>query len=157
MTMARTHRLTAAWVACLVVVGAALVLGAGHRSGAETASQRAAAIDAVVRCPSCEGLSVADSTAATAVAIRAGVLARLRAGQSDAQIEEFLVSRYGPSILLRPPTRGVVGLVWMIPIAAIALGALGLGVVFWRRRVPERAVVDDADRAIVDAALAAPR
>jgi cytochrome c-type biogenesis protein CcmH len=147
----------AAWVACGIVLVVALAYGSGHRTGAETTAQRAAAVDAAVRCPSCEGLSVADSTAATAVAIRASVLGRLRAGQSEAQIEQFLVSRYGPSILLRPPTSGVAALVWAIPIVAIALGVAGLAAAFWRRRVPERVVVDDADRDIVDAALAGPR
>ncbi|HYA67295.1 MAG TPA: cytochrome c-type biogenesis protein CcmH, partial [Acidimicrobiales bacterium] len=139
-----------------IVLVVALVVGAGNRTGAETTTQRAAAIDAAVRCPSCEGLSVADSTAATAVAIRVNVLARLRAGQSPAQIEQFLVSRYGPSILLRPPTNGLAALVWALPIVALTLSLVGVATVFWRRRGAE-AVVDDDDRAIVDAALAGPR
>jgi len=149
--------MTVAWMACLAVVVVTLAAGALRSTGTETISQRAAAIDAVVRCPSCESLSVADSTAATAVAIRATVLARLRAGQNAVQIEQYLVSRYGQGILLRPPTSGTAGLVWAVPAVALVLGAGGLVVVFWRRRDPGRVAVDDDDRAIVDAALAAPR
>jgi len=151
---ARRGRRRAAWAGCLAVVVLSLAVGAGHPGAAPSPAQRAAAVDAVVRCPSCEGLSVADSTAATAVAIRATVLARARAGQSDAQIEGFLVSRYGPAILLRPPTSGPAALVWVIPLAGLVVATAGIGVVFWRRRAPAPVVVDDDDRAIVDAALA---
>jgi len=140
--------------ACAVVVAVALVVGSGHHSGTRTPPQRAAAIDAVVRCPSCEGLSVADSSSSTAVAIRAAVLARVRAGQSDAQVEQFLVSRYGQSILLRPPASGLAGAVWVLPVVAV-LGALGgVAWVLWRRRAPAEAPVSDDDRALVAEALA---
>ncbi len=152
----RSWRMTVAWVACLTVVVIAHGFGTLRPTGTQTITQRAAAIDAVVRCPSCESLSVADSTAATAVAVRAAVLSRLRAGQSAAHIEQFLVSRYGQAILLRPPTNGTAGLVWAVPVVALVLGAGGLAVVFWRRRDSAPAAVDDEDRAIVDAALAGP-
>ncbi len=102
----------------------------GRRGAAPppTAAQRANAIDALVRCPSCDGISVADSSASTAVAIRHAVTARVRAGQSDGQIDAFLVSRYGPGILLRPPVRGWTAWVWALPPVALlaAGGACGL-------------------------------
>jgi cytochrome c-type biogenesis protein CcmH len=139
---------------CALVVAGALVLGAGHGTGTRTAAQRAAAIDAVVRCPSCEGLSVADSSSSTAVAIRAAVLSRVRAGQGDAQIEQYLVSRYGPSILLRPPTSGLAGVVWVLPVVAVLAAVGGLSWVLWRRRSPAEAVVSPEDRALVADALA---
>jgi cytochrome c-type biogenesis protein CcmH len=150
----RSRRRAVAWVCCLAVVALSLGLGATRQSGSKTPSQRAGAIDAVVRCPSCEGLSVADSSSATAVAIRSAVLARVRAGQSDVQIEAFLVSRYGQGILLRPPTSGLAGVVWLLPLVAAVAGITGLAVVFWRRRAPTPVVVSDDDRALVDAALA---
>jgi cytochrome c-type biogenesis protein CcmH len=139
---------------CVVIVIVALVLGANRASGPRTAAQRAAAIDAVVRCPSCEGLSVADSSSSTAVAIRAAVLARARAGQSDAAIEQYLVSRYGESILLRPPTSGLAAMVWVLPVVAVAGAGVGLAVVLWRRRTPPPSTVTDEDRALVADALA---
>jgi cytochrome c-type biogenesis protein CcmH len=148
----RSRRRAVAWVCCLAVVAVALALGATHPS-AKTPAQRAAAIDAVVRCPSCEGLSVADSSSATAVAIRAAVVARVHAGQSDAAIEQFLVSRYGEGILLRPPTSGLAGLVWLLPVVAAIAGITGIAVVFWRRRAPAEVVLSQSDRALVDAAL----
>ncbi|HUY21209.1 MAG TPA: cytochrome c-type biogenesis protein [Acidimicrobiales bacterium] len=143
------------WVVLVLVVGVALGVGASPGVPPPGVAQRVVAIDALVRCPSCEGISVADSSASTAVAIREAVTARVRAGQSDAQIDAFLVSRYGPSILLRPPVRGGTAWVWVLPPAALALGLVGLAVVFWRRRHPARVTVTEEDRALVAQALAA--
>jgi cytochrome c-type biogenesis protein CcmH len=145
----------APWVVMAVVLAVALAVGA-HRPGpAPSATQRAAVVDAQLRCPSCEDVSVADSSAPTAVAVRAIVLARVRAGQSDGEIEGFLVSRYGPDILLRPPATGATGTVWIVPVVAVVVALGGLGVFFWRRRRAPSAALEDEDRALVDQALAA--
>jgi len=144
----------AAWVVLAVVVGVALALGASRGTAAQTPSQRAGAIDAQVRCPSCEGISVQASSASTAQAIRVAVAARVRAGQSDRQIFDFLVSRYGPGILLRPPAGGATAWVWVLPPLAVGAAASGLGVVFWRRRRTETSRVTVEDRLLVERALA---
>ena len=136
----------------LVVLAVALAFGASAR-GPQTPAQRAAALDGILKCPSCDGISVADSSASTAAAVRQLVLARVRQGQSDQQIEQYLVSRYGPSILLRPPTTGITAVVWVVPLLAAVGGAGGLGLFFWRRRRPVAAAVSPHDRALVDRAL----
>jgi cytochrome c-type biogenesis protein CcmH len=97
---------------------------------------------------------VAQSSAPTAQAVRQAVSARVAQGQSDAAIEDFLVSRYGPGILLRPPVRGGAGLVWLLPVAAVTAGLVGLATFFWRRRRLVPPEVADEDRALVDDALA---
>jgi cytochrome c-type biogenesis protein CcmH len=139
-------------VALAIVVGVSLGLGASRGGTAPTPTQRADAIDAVIRCPSCEGISVADSSASTAAAIRGAVTARVRAGQSDAQIEAFLVSRYGPGILLRPPVHGWTEWVWVLPPAVLAIALSGLAVVLLRRRRRPMPVSAE-DRALVERAL----
>jgi len=141
------------WLGLAVVLAVALAFSVPG-GGTPTAAGRAAALDAVLKCPSCDGISVADSSASTAAAVRQVVLARVRAGQSDAQIERYLVSRYGPSILLRPPTTGITAVVWVVPLVAAAGGLGGLGLFFWRRRRPPAVPVTPADRAIVERALA---
>lgn len=117
-----------------VVLGAALVVGSGvTRSGPLTPAQRAAALEAQLKCPSCEDVSVADSAAPTAVAVRQQVTRMIAEGQSDAQIDRSLVARYGETILLRPPVSGLSALVWVVPAVVGGAAILALGIFFWRR------------------------
>jgi len=152
------HRRPAAsrlvWPALAVVLAVALTFSVSTHSGARTAAERAAAIDGNLKCPSCESISVQDSSASTADAVRQVVLARIHAGQSDQQIYRYLESLYGPSILLRPPTTGITAVVWLVPVVAAAAGLGGLGLFFWRRRRPVAVRVTDEDRALVDRELA---
>ncbi len=78
----------------------------------------------------------------------------MRAGQTDAQIDSFLVSRYGPGILLRPPVHGWTAWVWLAPPAVLAGAVVGLVAVLWRRRSRAPAPVSADDRALVQRALA---
>lgn len=123
------------WVLLAAVLVVALAAGSGlFSSSPPTKAQRAAAIESVLRCPSCEDLSVADSTAPTAVAVRSTVRQLLDRGWSDARIESYLVARYGDSIALDPPARGWTALVWVLPLAAGAAAAVAVSVVLVRRR-----------------------
>ena len=96
---------------------------------------------------------MADSSASTAAAIRRAVAAQVNAGKTDSQIYSFLVSRYGPGILLRPPVRGSTGWVWALPPVAVAVAAGGLVSVLWRRRRRPSAAVSAEDRALVERAM----
>jgi cytochrome c-type biogenesis protein CcmH len=149
----RARRRRSVWAALGVVLVVALVLGAHRGGGPVGPSQRAAAIDAALRCPSCDGISVAQSSASTAVAIRQTVAERVRAGESDVRIEQFLVSKYGPSLLLRPSTSGAEGLVWLVPVLVGAAALAGVGSVLWRRRRTDVVEVSADDDASVRRAL----
>jgi len=143
------------WTVLAVVLAVALVIGSGARSSSESASQRVDRIARDVRCPSCSGLSVAESDAPTAVAVRQLITDRVRAGRSDGSIETELVRSYGSAILLRPPASGVAAVVWVVPVVAGAAGVIALVVVFRRRRLRagQEAPVSDEDRALVEQAL----
>lgn len=118
----------------LVVLAAALAVGSGVGSGGrQTDSQRAAAIDAEIRCPSCEDLSVAQSSASAAVAVRDEVARSVAEGKTSQQIEAALVAQYGLTILLRPPTSGLTALVWILPAVGGAAAVAVLAALFWRR------------------------
>jgi cytochrome c-type biogenesis protein CcmH len=120
------------FIALLVVLAVALAVGSA-RAGPQTDAQRAAALDAQLRCPSCEDATVAQSSASSAVAVKHQVASMIAAGDTDAQIESSLESRYGPSILLVPPSRGLASLVWFIPVV-LGIGAVAwVGTLFWRR------------------------
>jgi len=118
----------------LAVLGIALLVGSGlFDAGAPSGAQRAAAIESNVRCPSCTDLSVAQSNATTAIAVRHQIERLVAEGRTTAAIEQVLVSEYGPTILLTPPDTAGLPLIWIIPVV-LGVGALGgVGVVFWRR------------------------
>ena len=117
-----------AWVVLATVVAGALAVGSVH-AGPQGAAARIAHLDSVVKCPSCEDLSIAQSEASTAVALRSFVAAGVRAGESDSQIEDAVVARYGQGILLSP--RNI--LAWVLPVSAAALAAVLVGLALWRR------------------------
>lgn len=118
----------------LAVLGVALGVGSGvFDSAAPTASQEAAAIEAGIRCPSCTDLSVAQSNATTAIAVRRQIEQLVAQGRSPAEIDQVLVSEYGQTILLVPPDSGGIPLIWVIPLALGAVALCAVGIVFWRR------------------------
>jgi cytochrome c-type biogenesis protein CcmH len=143
------------WVALAAVV--AVVLGILlWPGGSASPAERARSIEEQLKCPECQGLSVADSQAPTSRAIRADVKRRIAAGQSDATIRQAYVDKYGESILLDPRGSGLGLLVWVLPVLALALGALGIGFALARWRREPRLHATDADEALVDRARGAP-
>lgn len=145
-------------VALAAVVVVALVIGgAGRDKAPRTPAARAQAIGEDLRCPVCQGLSVADSHSPTAEAMREDIRRRVEAGESDRAIKAYYVSRYGEWVLLRPEASGVGAVVWILPVGALLLAAGGLALAFRRwRRQPAMAATDE-DRALVEAALAKQR
>jgi cytochrome c-type biogenesis protein CcmH len=132
----------------LVLAVAAVSLVVATRTAPPSASQRAETLDAELRCPVCQGESVADSPSSTARAIAADVGRRVRAGQSDAEIRRFYVDRYGPGILLAPTgTPGVVAVA--LPLSVLLAGAGGLALALGRRRREAGRPVDVRDEELV--------
>jgi cytochrome c-type biogenesis protein CcmH len=122
-------------LAVLVLLVAAGSLALASRTAPPTAAERAAHLDAELRCPVCQGLSVADSPSSTARAIATDVARRVAAGQSDQQIRQYYVGRYGPGILLAPSgTPGLVALALPLLLAALATTGVVLALRRGRRR-----------------------
>jgi cytochrome c-type biogenesis protein CcmH len=118
----------------LAVLGAALLIGSGaFDSAPQTVAQRAALIEANVRCPACTDLSVAQSNSTTAIAVRRQIQSMVAAGSSTADINQTLVSEYGESILLTPPDSGGIPLIWVIPLVLGIGVVVAVSVLFWRR------------------------
>ena len=76
-----------------------------------------------LRCPVCQGLSVADSPSEMAVNMKTEVRDMLARGYTREQIEAHFVRSYGEFVLLAPKFEGVNALVWILPIAALLVGA----------------------------------
>ena len=145
------------WVALVVVVGVALGIGTFDRSGgARSDEERASSLAEDFRCPTCRGQSVADSDAPAAVAIRTQIDRQIDEGRSDAEIREYVLSRYPRSEQV-PPRSGLAGLVWVLPVAAVVLAAAALAVAFRRWRVVGgRRPASEEDRVLVERARRAP-
>ncbi len=78
----------------------------------------------LLRCPVCQGLSVTDSPATMAVNMKAQVKEMLAAGYAEDQILSYFERSYGEFVRLQPPLRGVIWLVWLAPLLALAVGAV---------------------------------
>ncbi|MDB5644048.1 MAG: cytochrome [Hyphomicrobiales bacterium] len=96
---------------------------------------RARSISSELRCLVCQNQSIDDSDAALARDLRLMVRERLQAGDTDAQVEHFLVQRYGDFILLKPPFKMDTLLLWLAPFAVLLGGGAAL-FAFARRRRP---------------------
>jgi len=84
---------------------------------------RARAISAELRCLVCQSQSIDDSNAPLAKDLRVLVRERLKANDSDRQVLDFIVARYGEFILLKPPFRGWTLLLWLTPLLVLASAA----------------------------------
>jgi cytochrome c-type biogenesis protein CcmH len=94
-------------------------------------------VASLLRCPVCQGLSVADSPATTALNMKAEVKELLAAGYDQEQILAYFERSYGEFVRLKPPLRGVNWIVWLAPLAALLAGAAVIArALRARRRVP---------------------
>ena len=108
-------------VAIAAVLTSVAIAAIAPRGG--SLDDRARAIEAQLRCPTCQGLSIADSPATSATQMRALVREQLTGGASDDEIRAFFVARYGRWILLDPPLAGPDLALWVAPIVMIGIGA----------------------------------
>ncbi|MGL4488160.1 MAG: cytochrome c-type biogenesis protein [Rhizobiaceae bacterium] len=87
---------------------------------------RARNISAQVRCLVCQNQSIDDSDADLAKDLRLIVRERLTAGDTDKQVYDYLVARYGEFILLKPPLRLGTALLWGVPVLLLLIGCFVL-------------------------------
>ena len=95
---------------------------------------RARNLSKELRCMVCQNQSIDDSEAPLAHDLRVLVRERLKAGDSDAQVVNFLVARYGEFLLLRPPLAWHTAALWGLPPAALLIGIVTIVVIVRRRR-----------------------
>jgi cytochrome c-type biogenesis protein CcmH len=115
---------------------------------------RARAISKELRCMVCQNESIDDSDAPLAHDLRVLVRERLKAGDSDQQIINFLVSRYGEFVLLRPRLSWHTAALWGTPPALVLLGIIMIVVVERRRRTTSAQTTPPSLTAAEEARLA---
>jgi cytochrome c-type biogenesis protein CcmH len=141
------------WIALAAVVVVALGIGLTDRSGSGTPGERAHGLAESIQCPTCDGQSVADSDATASRFIRDQIDQRIAEGASDDRIRDELADSYGDGILLTPERSGLIGLVWVLPVAALVVALVGIAFAFRRWRGRSVVAASDADRALVERAL----
>ncbi|MGH8774386.1 MAG: cytochrome c-type biogenesis protein CcmH [Jiangellaceae bacterium] len=140
----RLRLLTATLLVGLVLALAILGLARAVRDEpARTPDVVASEVADSLRCPTCQGLSVADSPAPMAEGMRKIIEEQAAERRTPDEIRGYFVDRYGEWVLLSPPRHGLTWLVWLLPGAAVTVGV----VLAWRavRRRRQTVQVDEAD------------
>lgn len=143
------------WSAMAVVVVVALAVGSIGGAEPPTNAERVVSLTRAIRCPQCAGQSVAESDVAVSREIRRDIASRVEQGQTDEDILAYYSSDtvFGPDALLSPPSEGVGGLVWVLPVVVAVAALAVLGLAFRRWAGPGVRATDD-DRQLVARALA---
>ena len=100
---------------------------------------RARALSQELRCMVCQNQSIDDSEAPLAHDLRVLVRQRLEQGDSNRQVLDYIVARYGDFVLLKPPFKLETLLLWGLPPAALLAGIIALVLAARRRRAVETA------------------
>jgi cytochrome c-type biogenesis protein CcmH len=115
---------------------------------------RAREIGRQLRCLKCRNQSIFDSNASIAKDLRIVVRDRMRAGDSDAEVLDYIYERYGDYVLLNPRVSGQTAVLWATPLALLVLS--GIGMAFYlrgRSKAKPDAQLCDEDRSAAQALL----
>jgi cytochrome c-type biogenesis protein CcmH len=111
---------------------------------------RAREISSELRCMVCQNQSIDDSEAPLARDLRLLVRERLKAGDSDTQVVDFMVARYGEFVLLKPRMSWHTAILWGAPLTILIAGLFGIGFSVLRRSaespLPEVAELSEGER-----------
>jgi len=95
--------------------------------------ERARVVSKDLRCLVCQNQSIDDSDAELARDLRLLVRERIQAGDTNTQVTDYVVSRYGDFVLLKPPLKASTIVLWVGPAVAFIVGMIAL-ILFFRRR-----------------------
>ena len=132
----------------LAAAPAALAMRPGEMLSDPRQEERARAIDRELRCLVCQNENIDDSEADLAHDLRMLVRKRVLAGDSNEQVTQYIVARYGNYVLLKPPFDPETYLLWFAPLLLLVAGA-GIAFAFYRSTpatAPEPMSAEDAAR-----------
>ena len=128
----KAFRIALVAVAMAVAPASALAVQPNEVLADPALEARARAISAELRCMVCQNQSIDDSDAELARDLRVIVRERLSAGDSDKAVMDFVVSRYGEFVLLKPQFNARNAVLWSAPLVILLLGGLAV-ILRWRR------------------------
>ena len=124
-------------VLCLLLAGPAYAVDPGEQLADPVLEARARALSQELRCLVCQNQSIDGSDAPLARDLRLLVRDRLTAGDSDEQVLDYIVARYGEFVLLRPRFYVQTWVLWIAPFALLLVGGIVVLAVFRRSSSPE--------------------
>lgn len=137
------------WFALGVVVTVAVVVLVMRSRPDNSPTARADRLGQQLACPVCNGQSVADSNSPQSRSIREDIPRRIAAGESDAEIRAYYVSKYGERVLETPSNSGLGIVAWGLPALAVILGAVSIVIAIRRWSNTPRLTATDEDEDIV--------
>ncbi|MBO6757696.1 MAG: cytochrome c-type biogenesis protein CcmH [Roseibium sp.] len=122
------------WLALVVGAASAFAVTPDEVLDDPALETRARALSANLRCMVCQNESIDESNAPLAKDLRLLVRERLVAGDTDAQVLDYLVGRYGEFVLLKPRFAAHTLFLWAAPPLALLAGIVGIAIVLRRRK-----------------------
>jgi cytochrome c-type biogenesis protein CcmH len=116
-------------------------------------AQRFVDLTTVLRCPKCQNQNLADSGSIIAQDLRKQVQTLINAGQTDRQITDFMVQRYGEFILYDPPFNKATLVLWLAPFGMVLIGLWALWF-FGRKTHTQGAMLTPSEQQKLDQLLA---
>jgi cytochrome c-type biogenesis protein CcmH len=119
-----------------VVLVLAVACAAFGLAAAAAAAPSPADLEAELVCPTCK-TTLDQSDSPIARRMKQIIRMRLAEGATEQEIKDELVGQFGPAVIAEPPKSGFDLLAWVLPLALLGVGAVGVGVVAWgwsRRR-----------------------
>jgi len=136
----------------LLLCGPAFAVQPDEQLADPALEARAREISGGLRCLVCQNQSIDDSDAPLARDLRILVRERLEAGDSDTEVRDYLVVRYGDFILLRPPFEVSTLFLWLTPLVVLVAGGI-LAVGRFRRRAAAGAALSGEEEAALQRIL----
>ncbi len=143
-------RFVLALMAALLFSGSAFAVQPDEVLKDPALERRAREISAGLRCLVCQNQSIDDSDAQLAKDLRLLVRERLVAGDTNDEVENFLVQRYGEFVLLKPTFGAHTLLLWLTPALVLILGGIGAYTALRRRPKVAAASLDEEERTALE-------
>ena len=134
--MTRTLRILILTVLMALSAGGALAMTPGEALDDPALEQRARDLSVNLRCMVCQNQSIDDSDAELARDLRILVRERIMAGDSDREVIDYLVDRYGEFVLLKPTLSARNALLWGTPVIVLLLAGIAFATYARRRAAP---------------------